>query len=147
MTESPKKPVDSELEELIWDGIEGRLERADEDRLERWTASDAKIEEIRASCSDLAAILDRIETESPPPELRQEILGAIEARQALLLEATPSRPLFTRRARWAYLAAGFLLGAVTFQLATWIDSSPERFLGCRQVTQTNLDSHTLPETV
>lgn len=124
MTDSRDKPVDFELEELIWNGIEGHLDPAGEDRLESWAASDPEAQEIRESYSELAAILDRVEPEMPPPELRREILRSVERRQTSNRSPAPSRIASTSawRAQWASLAAGFILGAVALYLASMVSS-------------------------
>jgi hypothetical protein len=99
-----------ELERLAWERIDGVIHPDDRDRLERHLAGDASARDRLAELESLAELLEGVEKEAPPAELRPRIDRAIATAQPRWRR--PPAVTVDWRPRVAFLAAGLMLGAI-----------------------------------
>lgn len=101
------------IEGLLWQKLDGELDAEERRELEAYRAEHPDVGEQERAFRDFAALLAEAEEVEPPEALRGRIGWAIAASQP-----PASRSPQPRRwsVRYAYLAAGLVLGIVGYQL-------------------------------
>jgi hypothetical protein len=106
--------TNDDLERLVWDRVDGTISSEDEIRLERLLAADASARTRCGELEQMAGGLASIGSVTPPAELRPRIERALAGTSPRWRRS--AAPVRMWRARFAYLAAGILLGLVAARL-------------------------------
>lgn len=110
------------LERLLWEEIDGSLQETERRELSERLAADAGAERLRGEVTELARLLADAEDVAPPAELRRRIRTAVAGRplpgasHAARRWWSPAVWAGGSSSRYAYLAAGIVIGIVSVLL-------------------------------
>jgi hypothetical protein len=113
-----------DLEALIWSRLDGTLTPEEEDRLESWLTGNTEARTLEESVVGLSRQLEQVRDLPPPDELKGRILRAVAERRVAASAPSPWLDGLRRalgrewRVRYAYLAAGLVVGVIGYHLAT-----------------------------
>jgi len=114
---------DGGLERLLWEEIDGALSEAERSRLAERLEADGEARKLGDEVGEMARLLSDAEDVTPPPELRLRIRTALAERPVPGSPRSGRRPWWSPAAwgagsssRYAYLAAGIVIGVVSVLL-------------------------------